>query len=36
MVNLSHATKVIFTIWMLVAVATYFGYSMHNSRLKKA
>jgi APA family basic amino acid/polyamine antiporter len=35
MVNLSHATKVIFTIWMLVAVATYFGYSIHNSRLKK-
>jgi len=35
MVNLSHATKVIFTIWMLVAAVTYFGYSMHNSRLKK-
>jgi basic amino acid/polyamine antiporter, APA family len=35
MVNLSHATKVIFTIWMVVAVITYFVYGIHNSRLKK-
>ncbi len=35
MINLSHATKVIFTVWMVVAVVTYFGYSIHNSRLKK-
>ena len=35
MVNLSFSTKVIFTIWMVVAVITYFAYSIHNSRLKK-
>jgi APA family basic amino acid/polyamine antiporter len=36
MVNLSHATKVIFTIWMVVAVLTYFIYGIRNSRLNKA
>jgi APA family basic amino acid/polyamine antiporter len=36
MVNLSPATKTIFTIWMVVAVITYFFYGIHNSRLKKA
>ena len=35
MINLSHATKVIFTVWMIVAVITYFFYGIHNSRLKK-
>lgn len=35
MVNLSHATKVIFTIWMIVAVITYFFYGIRNSRLNK-
>jgi APA family basic amino acid/polyamine antiporter len=35
MINLSHATKVIFTVWMIVAVITYFVYGIHNSRLKK-
>lgn len=35
MINLSHATKVIFTIWMAVAVLTYFIYGIRNSRLNK-
>jgi len=35
MVNLSHATKMIFTIWMAVAVITYFVYGIRNSRLNK-
>jgi len=35
MINLSHATKVIFTIWMVVAVLTYFIYGIRNSRLNK-
>jgi APA family basic amino acid/polyamine antiporter len=35
MINLSHATKAIFTIWMVVAVLTYFIYGIRNSRLNK-
>jgi APA family basic amino acid/polyamine antiporter len=35
MINLSHATKMIFTIWMCVAVITYFIYGIRNSRLNK-
>ena len=35
MINLSHATKMIFTIWMVVAVLTYFIYGIRNSRLNK-
>jgi APA family basic amino acid/polyamine antiporter len=35
MINLSHATKMIFTIWMVVAVLTYFLYGIRHSRLNK-
>ncbi len=35
MFSLSHATKMIFTIWMGVAVITYFIYGIRNSRLNK-
>ena len=34
--GLSHTTYVVFTVWMAVAVLTYFGYGMRNSRLNKA
>jgi basic amino acid/polyamine antiporter, APA family len=32
---LSSTTYTVFTIWMAVAVLTYFGYGMRNSRLNK-
>jgi APA family basic amino acid/polyamine antiporter len=34
--GLSSTTYTVFTIWMAVAVLTYFGYGMRNSRLNKA
>jgi APA family basic amino acid/polyamine antiporter len=34
--GLSSTTYTVFTIWMTVAVLTYFGYGMRNSRLNKA
>ena len=33
--GLSHTTYVVFTVWMTVAVLTYFGYSIRHSRLNK-
>ena len=33
--GLSSTTYTVFTIWMTVAVLTYFGYGMRNSRLNK-
>jgi APA family basic amino acid/polyamine antiporter len=33
--GLSKTTYTVFTIWMTVAVLTYFGYSIRNSRLNK-
>lgn len=35
MKDLSHTTRVIFTIWMAASVLTYFAYGMRNSRLNK-
>jgi len=34
--GLSHVTYTVFAVWMAVAIATYFGYGMRNSRLNKA
>jgi len=34
--GLSTVTYTVFTVWMTVAVLTYFGYGMRNSRLNKA
>jgi APA family basic amino acid/polyamine antiporter len=34
--GLSSTTYTVFTIWMAVAILTYFGYGMRNSRLNKA
>ena len=34
--GLSAVTYTVFAIWMTVAVLTYFGYGIHNSRLNKA
>ena len=34
--GLSHTTYTVFAVWMTVAVLTYFGYGMRNSRLNKA
>ena len=34
--GLSSTTYTVFTIWMTVAVLTYFGYGIRNSRLNKA
>jgi APA family basic amino acid/polyamine antiporter len=33
--GLSSTTYTVFTIWMTVAVLTYFGYGIRNSRLNK-
>jgi APA family basic amino acid/polyamine antiporter len=34
--GLSPTTYYVFTVWMAVAIVTYFGYGMRNSRLNKA
>ncbi|MCS0592133.1 APC family permease [Massilia norwichensis] len=34
--GLSHVTYTVFAVWMLVAILTYFGYGLRNSRLNKA
>ncbi|MGB9108586.1 MAG: amino acid permease, partial [Telluria sp.] len=34
--GLSHVTYTVFAMWMTVAVLTYFGYGLRNSRLNKA
>jgi APA family basic amino acid/polyamine antiporter len=34
--GLSRTTYTVFAIWMTVAVLTYFGYGIRNSRLNKA
>ncbi|MET0746479.1 MAG: amino acid permease [Microvirga sp.] len=36
MVDLSHTTRVIFSIWMAAAILTYFAYGMRHSRLNEA
>jgi APA family basic amino acid/polyamine antiporter len=36
MKDLSPATYHVFTVWMAVAIVTYFGYGIRNSRLNKA
>jgi len=33
--GLSHVTYTVFAVWMTVAVLTYFGYGLRNSRLNK-
>jgi APA family basic amino acid/polyamine antiporter len=33
--GLSRVTYTVFAVWMTVAVLTYFGYGMRNSRLNK-
>jgi APA family basic amino acid/polyamine antiporter len=33
--GLSTVTYTVFTVWMTVAVLTYFGYGLRNSRLNK-
>jgi APA family basic amino acid/polyamine antiporter len=34
--GLSRVTYTVFAVWMAVAVLTYFGYSLRNSRLNKS
>jgi APA family basic amino acid/polyamine antiporter len=34
--GLSPVTYTVFAVWMTVAIATYFGYGLRNSRLNKA